>query len=691
MKHRLAFLAAVLLAATLHARVVEYDLTIAETELSPAEKRRTALTVNGGIPAPVLRFTVGDTARIRVHNRLPREDTSLHWHGILLPNVMDGVPGVTTPRIRPGGTFTFEFPLTHAGTYWYHSHTKLQEQAGIYGGIVVAPRGGEKVRASADHVLVLSDWTNESPGEVMRTLMRGMDGYAIRKGTKQSILGAAQAGRLREYFRREWSRLPAMDISDVAYDAFLINGQRRVALDSRPGAPVRLRLINAGASTYFYVESATGPLTIIAADGVDVRPIRQKRLLIGNGETYDVLITPPRTGAWEVRATSQDASGHASAWLGSGVEHSAPDMPRPDNYSMSVALAAVLDALDETGDLTDAQALAEEKPRPLSPYRRLRATKDTTVRGTLPTRKIALHLNGDMMRYIWMFNGKTIAEESVISIRRGEVIQFELINDTMMHHPIHLHGHFFRVLIEQGKYSPLKHTVDVPPMTRRTIEFLANEEKDWLFHCHILYHMMAGMSRVVSYAEQGPAHQPDLSAEPLDPFYFMLDGSVQTHMGMGMATLMNQRNNFTLAWDAGWQRMSEGHAGSTGEHSHAGLEYEADATWTRYINQNFSVFAGWRFTNAKDEKNRAIGGIHYRLPGLVDSIVQLDSEGDVRVGIAKTFALTERLSAFGRLEYDTGSQWEWTAGATWTLTKQLSLITQFDSDHGFGGGLAFRF
>ena len=688
MKPIIIYLTFAMLVATLHARVVEYDLTIAETEVSLGGKPRIALTVNGGIPAPVLHFTEGDTARINVHNRLPREETSLHWHGILLPNAQDGVPGITTPCIRPGKTHTFEFKLRHAGTYWYHSHTGLQEQRGVYGAIVVTPRGGEKVRAAADHVLMLSDWTNERPEEVMRTLMRGSDYYSIRKGTKQSILGAAKAGKLPDYFRREWSRVPAMDISDVAYDAFLINGQRRIALASRPGAPVRLRLINAGASSYFYVESATGPLTIIANDGVDVRPIRQKRLLIGNGETYDVLVTPPRDGAWEIRATAQDSSGYASAWIGSGTEHPAPDVPRPEIYSMSVALSGVLDALDETGSPSDTQALAEEKPRPLPPYKRLRALKDTTLPYAKNARTIQLHLNGDMMRYVWSFNGKTMAEDSTIKVSRGEVLRIELINDTMMHHPIHLHGHFFRLLLGQGKYSPLKHTVDVPPMTRRTIEFAANEQGNWLFHCHLLYHMMAGMSRVVSYEGQPPQCPGVECEEALDPFYFMTEGSVQTHMSMGMATLMNQRNNLTLSWDIAWERMCEG---GMSEHCRSGPEYEMDLTWARTINPNLSVFAGWRFTNMEDEHNRAIGGITYRLPGLVDSLVQLDSEGDVRVGLSKTFALTERLSAFGRVEYDTGSQWRWSTGATWTLTKQLSLITQYDSDHGFGGGVGFRF
>ena len=227
---------AIVLLAFLHAasgKVVEYDLTIAEETVAPAGKPVRGLTINGGIPAPTLRFTIGDTARIRVHNRLPRGETSTHWHGLLVPNEQDGISRVTTPPILAGQSHTFEFPLKHAGTYWYHSHTGLQEQRGLYGAIVVLPKG---TPASAnDHVLLLSDWTNENPDSVMKTLMRGSDWYSIKKGTAQSILGAAQTGNLKSYFKREWSRLMPMDISDVAYDAFLVNGRRSIALPGAPG------------------------------------------------------------------------------------------------------------------------------------------------------------------------------------------------------------------------------------------------------------------------------------------------------------------------------------------------------------------------------------------------------------------------------------------------------------------------
>ncbi len=669
--------------AAVQAAVVEYDLVVAEQAWSPGPdiKPVPALTLNGDIPGPTLRFREGDTARIRVHNRLRREETSIHWHGLLLPNVQDGVPHVTTPPIQPGTTHTFEYRLKHAGTYWYHSHTGLQEQRGVYGSIVVEPRGGEPVKTARDHIVVLSDWTREQPGEVMRTLMRGSEWYQFEKGSVQSLAGAAKAGALQEFWDRERSRMPAMDISDVAYDAFLANGRRSIDLAGKPGEKIRLRFINAAASTYFYLHSATGPLEVVAADGPPVRPLRVNRLLIGMAETYDVTVVVPRSGRWEIRATAQDGSGHASMWLGDGADHPAPEIPKPDNYRMDSHLMAAMEDEEDIEFGTDGEA-----ERPLSPYGKLRALRSTAYSAALPRRTIELRLSGDMERYVWSFNGKTMAEDGVIRIRRGEVLRLKLINDTMMHHPLHLHGHFFRVVTEDAERSdaPLKHTVDVPPMATRIIEFEADETGDWLFHCHLLYHMHSGMARVFSYEEQGPDHQPQLGEHAGDPLYFMVDGSLQNHMTMGMATLMNSRNDFFAMWDVGI------HHDTRHGHDHD-FEYEVDLGWSRYFNPNLSAVLGWRITNEEMASNRAFAGVEYRLPYLVESRVQLDSEGDLRLGLGKSLRLTDRLSVFADVQYDTGSSWEWSAGADWLLSKRFSLITQYHSEHGFGGGVGFRF
>lgn len=663
--------------------LIEYGLEIAESHWSPDASLRSirGLTINGGIPGPTLRFREGDVARIRVHNHLRHEQTSIHWHGLLVPNSEDGVPHVTTPPIQPGTTHTFEFELRHAGTYWYHSHTGLQEQRGVYGSIVVEPRSGTVERADLDEVIVLSDWTLERPEEVMRTLMSGNEWYAFKKGSTQSLIGAAKAGELTSFWEREKSRMPAMDVSDVAYDAFLANGKRSFESAAENGETVRLRFINAGASTYFYLQSTTGPLRIVAADGPSVKPILVNRLLVGMAETYDVIVTVPPAGRWELRATSQDGSGHASVWFGKGEEHLAPEIPRPNLYNMDDHLLAALEEDDAEIPASDAAALTAEPARPLPPYARLRSTGTTRLDPALPRRSLELRLTGDMERYVWSFNGKTMAEEGVIQIKRGEVLRLELINDTMMHHPLHLHGHFFRVLDDRDLAdAPLKHTLDVPPMGKRTIEFEANESGDWLFHCHLLYHMHMGMARVFSYEEQGPDHVPDFGEHDEDPFYFMAEGSLQTHMSMGMAMFMNSRNDYYAMWDLHW-------SDDFPDVSH----YEVDLAWRRYFDPNFSTVLGARLTNEHNAVDRAFGGVEYRLPYLVESFAQVDSEGEFRFGLGKSLRITDRLSIFGEVEYDTGSEWEWSAGAEYLLTKQFSLISEFHSDHGFGGGISFRF
>ncbi len=709
------------------AKVVEYDLYIDEQTVSPAGKPVRGLTINGGIPGTTLRFREGEWARIRVHNRLKKEETSTHWHGLLLPNIHDGVPYITTPPILPGKTHTFEFQLRHSGTYWYHSHTHLQEQIGVYGSIVVHPRGGEPVKADREEVLVLSDWTNIDPHEVQRMLMRGSDYFGLKRGNAQSILGAIKAGHFKEYLSNQWSKMPPMDLSDVGYDAFLINGQRSVELGGRPGEKVRLRVVNASAATYFFLSSSAGPMTIVAADGPAVQPVKVGRFLMAIAETYDVIVTIPPSGKYEIRATAQDGSGHASAFLGSGELKPASDPPKANVYAMDEMLTL---ALEEQED--DPRA-SLKLPRPGSPYRVLRAPESTTLPKNLPRRKITLKLTGDMNRYVWGFDGKTIAQDPYIHIRKGEIIELEMVNDTMMHHPIHLHGHFFRLLMGQGTRSPLKHTVDVPPMSTRTVEFEANESHDWMFHCHILYHMMSGMARVFRYAPEGGAmpkyaDSPAANAEVAaaddageaaqssiasgdhgvgigaglrgilggahqhgqgmamgglgehshDMAYIWGAASIQSHMTEGLITWMNPKNDILLGWEVGWANVDD-------------TEYEVEALYQRYFNADFQAFIGARLTNEDDVENRAVVGFNYRLPLLAWATISLDSEGDARFALAKEFQISPRLAVFGRVEYDTNTEWEWTTGATYTLTRTASLITQYHSEYGLGAGLEVRF
>ena len=670
-------------------RVVEYDLHIAEHTHSPAGGPVRVLAINGSIPGPVLRFREGDFARIRVHNDLKNEETSTHWHGLLLPNKEDGVPHVTTPPIKPGTTHTFQFTLRHSGTYWFHSHTHLQEQSGVYGGIVVEPRGGEPVKADREQVLILSDWTDTDPMEAMRMLMRGSDYFGLMRRNSQSILGAWKRGNLKDYFRREWDRMMPMDVSDVGYHAFLINGQRQTRIEGRPGEKVRLRIINASAASYYHLSSSAGPLTIIAADGPPVQPVSVPMFLMGIAETYDLLLTIPKSGQHELRFTTQDGSGHSSALFGKGEPHPAPVPPRPNLYQMDEMLNL---ALEEQED--DPRA-SLNLPRPGSPYRLLKAVKDTSLPKNLPRRKITLHLTGDMNRYIWSFDGKTMAQQPYVLIKKGEIIELELVNDSMMHHPIHLHGHFFRLLMGNGARSPLKHTVDVPPMSTRTVEFEANEAHDWMFHCHILYHMMSGMARVFRYEDDEPtvrpttatetppedqtlAHATGLGEHQHDMSYMWGAASIQTNMSEGLLTWMNPKNDLQLAWEVGWERVGE-------------PQYEIDLLYQRYFDMNLQAFAGYRLTNDADAKDRGLIGINYRLPLMAWLNASLDTEGDVRFTLSKRFQLTPRLGVWGDVFYDTGTRWEWSAGADYTLTRHASLTASYHSDYGFGAGVLIRF
>ncbi len=664
------FLSALLLAAA-PAAVVDYELTVAESGK--------ALTLNGGIPGPTLRFREGDIARIRVHNALSVEETSIHWHGLLVPNAMDGVPYLTTPPIPPGGHLDFEFPLRHSGTYWYHSHTGLQEQRGVYGSIVIEPRGGEPAEADREQVVVLSDWTDERPREVMRSLMRGDEWYSIAKGNAQSLAGAIRADALGATMKRIKSRMAAMDISDVAYDAFWINGEPHPQVPAQPGERVRLRVINAAASSYFYLQSSDGPMTVVAADGPAVQPFDIDRLLIGMAETYDLIVTVPPAGAVEFRATAQDGSGHASLTIGEGVPGPVPAIPKPDLYRMDHMLEIALADMEMGGDaMMGATGAMEPMARPGPPYAQLKSTTRTALPASAPRREIELRLTGDMKRYLWSFDGKTLAEDSTIPVHRGEALRVTLINDTMMHHPLHLHGHFFRVIDgDDDAHAPLKHTVDVPPMGRRTIEFLADEQGDWFFHCHLLYHMDAGMARVFSYAAaEDPAHRPQLDERLTKPRFWMAEASLMSHMSMGGAMLMTPRDDFYVGWDVGF-------------HDHG--EYEIDLGWSHYVDPNFSYGLGYRLTNQHGAEDRLFAAAVYRLPYLVDSSVQVDSEGDFRFGLGREVPITARLSLEGDVEYDTGSGWEWMAGASYRVSKRLSLKTGYHSEHGFGAGVGLQF
>lgn len=657
------------------AKVVEYQLNVDYKMVNFTGKLVQALSVGGTIPAPTLEATVGDTLRVTFHNKMDVE-TSVHWHGILLPNDQDGVPYLTAPPIKAGASFTYEYPVVHHGTYWYHSHTGLQEQRGIYGALVFHPKEGEKVEADHELVVVLSDWTDENPNKVMHNLKKSDDYYALKKDSVQSWLKVLQHGSkaIKNRFNGAWMRMGPMDISDVAYDAFLANGQKQYKLPTiKAGESVRLRLINAAASSYFNVAYAGGALTIVAADGVDVMPFDVKRQRMAIAETFDVIVTVPSDGAYEFRATSQDGTGYSSVILGKGKLKSAPIIAKPD-------LLMVDHALHGEGDMSEMDHAAmghtmtmdSASPSLMTEYELLRSLTPTRFNPENPKRTVNLALTGDMERYAWSFNNKVLSENSQIMISRGETVQFVLENTTMMAHPLHLHGHFFRVLNGQGDYSPLKHTVNVPALQTVTIEFLANEEKDWFFHCHNLYHMKSGMTRVVSYEATSELNQDYLSNMYSDRhWYYFADTAVQSHFAGGELRAENTRNAFNVDYDWNYDG-----------------EYEVEMTYERSFNRFFELYVGGEFENEdNDVENMAIVGMHYLLPLLIEADLRIDSDGDGRLAIGSELQLSNRAS----FEWDANTDDEYRLQLDYEINKTISLVGSRDDQYGWGLGIKAKF
>lgn len=771
---RAAIFAVAMLAGGLDAAERRYELTIASQEVNITGKPRPAITVNGGIPAPTLRFEKGDTAVMVVHNKMD-VPTSVHWHGMLVPPSMDGVPGISYPGIPAKSTFTYRFPIRQEGTYWYHSHTGLQEQVGVYGSIVITPNR-HNFGATKDHVVLLSDWSDRSPDQVMKLLRRGSEWMGIEKRTSQSVLGAIKTGKLAEFWKREAMRMPPMDLSDVYYDAFLVNGKRSEELATRPGETVRLRVIAGSAMSFFYLQFAGGPVKIVTADGQPIEPLTMKKpLLIAVAETYDLIVKVPADGAYEFRATAQDGSGHTSLWLGKGKKHAVEEMPKPflydtmdmfswkrmfaltprgtmgmtdrqvdagefdrpgmkmggmkmstrmemsggmegmDHSAMNMGPAEMADMKDSGGmdhssmsamndnglkenppkwydfllrdDAASDPLLASDgmgsRSRPFPPYQMLRSVRNTKLHANAPRRIVRLTLDGDMSKYVWQINNRILAPDNDIHIKKGEVVQFIMINRTMMHHPMHLHGHFFRVINGQGARSPLKHTVDVEPMSTTVIEFEANEFGDWFFHCHLLYHMHSGMARVVEYDGYTPdaattAARAGLYQDNTWKLYGLVDAL--SNESQGTIVFSNILNSFTVNYEAGWDGVEN-------------TVWEADITYSRYINRFTSVFAGvyGEGVDFSRDTGRLIAGFNYLLPVNFMATTWVDSDGGARVTIGRELMLTPRLGIFGEMEYDTHDDWSYQGGASYRLSQRFSATALWDSNYGVGAGITLRF
>ncbi|MDP1630600.1 MAG: copper resistance system multicopper oxidase [Caulobacter sp.] len=526
-------------------------------------RRGHAVTVNGTVPGPLVRLKAGQIARIAVTNDL-EEDTSIHWHGLILPSQMDGVPGLSFPGIKPGETFQYDFPVRQAGTYWYHSHSGLQEQEGHYGPIVIDPAGPDPVAYDRDHVVVLSDFSFMHPHQIMRKLKQQPGVFNYQKQTIGGLIAGRDQG-LKD--RVEWAgmRMDPTDVSDVTGSlyTYLINGHgpedNWTAL-FQPGERVRLRFINAAAMTIFNVRIPGLTMTVVQADGQNVKPVPVDEFQISVAETFDVIVQPTEDRAFTLVAEAVDRSGMGRATLAprpgmvaavpalrerplgtmkdmgmdmAGMDHGAMDMgadsamaeaPPPEwaadaevetggtsMAGMSMGMRDPANApqvrmgpgvqtispmpVDRTGE--PGQGLDHVEGRVLV-YRDLEALEPNPDTRT-PSRSLELHLTGNMERFMWSFDGEKFSEITApIPFRRDERVRVTLVNDSMMSHPIHIHGHFFELLTGPPGRHPRKHTVNVAPGGKVTFDLTADAPGDWAFHCHMLYHMHAGMFRVVT-------------------------------------------------------------------------------------------------------------------------------------------------------------------------------------------------
>jgi CopA family copper-resistance protein len=717
-------------------KTVRYDLFVRDTLVNFGGKEKKAYAVNGQIPMPELHFTEGDTAEIYIHNEL-RTETSVHWHGLILPNEQDGVPYLTTAPIKAGTTHRYKFALVQNGTYWYHSHTKLQEQVGMYGAFIIHKKEKQDL---PEYTMILSDWTNMKPFEVHRRLHNANDWSAIKKaniqqGAVQSYADAIADKSLGIKLVNEWKRMLAMDVSDVYYDRFLTNGKPEdEAAHFKAGDKVRLRIINGSSSTYFWLKYAGGKINVVASDGEDVEPVEVDRLIIAVAEIYDVVVTIPRDStAFEFLATSEDRIRSTSLWLGSGIKQLASPL-KPLKYfegmKMMNGMIKMDGNLDDMGMNMSLQQMDmnvvmypeitghQDKNKPDHDHKGMdtqynsNALSDivtlnyamlkSPVKTTLPeahTKTLNFTLTGNMNRYVWSMDNKTVSETDKIMIKKGENVRIILYNNSMMRHPMHLHGHFFRVVNGHGEYSPLKNVLDIMPMETDTIEFAATESGDWFFHCHILYHMMSGMGRIFSYEGSPPNPQlpnPKKALRKLyrddRAFHFMFENDFASNGNDGEMMYQNTRWKFQTEWRLGYLT----------EHG-----YEAEAHFGRYFGKMQWVFPyigfDWRYRNmhrdgvrqnffgqynTKDLRSALCFGIQYTLPFLIIADGRIDSDGKFRLQLMREdIPLTKRL----RSSLMFNSDGEYMAGLKYILNRNFALSTHYDSDMGPGAGITLTY
>ncbi|MGE3508207.1 MAG: copper resistance system multicopper oxidase [Vicinamibacterales bacterium] len=527
-----------------------FELRASEALVNMTGAPRVAHTLNGMLPAPTLRWREGETVTIRVTNALRDHQASIHWHGIVLPANMDGVPGLSFDGIEPGETFTYRIPVRQAGTYWYHSHSAFQEQVGLYGPLIVEPREPEPFAYDREHVVMLTDWTDERPETVFRKLKKRSDYYNFRQRTVldffRDVGRLGLGGTLRE--RHAWGvmRMTPTDLADVTGNTYthLMNGLPPAANWTglfAPGERVRLRLINGSAMTYFDVRIPGLKMTVVAADGQYVRPVQVDELRIAVAETFDVIVEPAGQDAYTIFAQAMDRTAYARGTLAvrEGLAPPVPALdPRPllsmadmghgnhaghgdhgahaaeghAGHATGESGLVVHPATERRNPLVDMQTSApsaklddpgiglRDNGRRVLTYADLHSLFDDPD-PRAPSRTIELHLTGHMERFAWSFDGVKYGQASPIRLKYGERVRLVLVNDSMMTHPIHLHGMWSDLEGEDGAFQVRKHTLDMPPGSRRTMRVTADALGRWAFHCHLLYHMEAGMFREVRVEE----------------------------------------------------------------------------------------------------------------------------------------------------------------------------------------------
>lgn len=729
-------------------RTVVYHLYIRDTTVTFGKKPKRAIAVNGQIPMPTLTFTEGDTAEIWVHNEL-KEVTSLHWHGLFLPNKMDGVPFLTQMPIKPGGTYLYKFPIVQHGTHWYHSHSGLQEQIGMYGAFIMNKRKEWDIPTIP---LVISEWTDMKPEEVHRSLHAATDWFAIQKGSTQSYSEAIKKGEFKTKVINEWKRMNAMDLTDIYYDNFLLNGKNQNEQPQfKAGDKVRLRIANAGASDYFWLSYSGGKITVVATDGNDVEPVEVDRLIIAVSETYDVVVTIPENKSYEFLVTPEDRTKYASMWLGSGEKVPAVKLQRPKYFA---GMKMMNEMMDMKGNMIEMKGMRMQNqvmdmntvvyPEITGPenqndtmpandmktkemtmdhsghsmdmdnsssdivslnYEMLRAPEKTTLPNG-PWKELKFDLTGNMNRYVWSLDNKVVSESDKILIKKGENIRIILFNNSMMRHPMHLHGHDFRLLNGQGENAIMKNIIDIMPMERDTIEFNANERGgDWFFHCHILYHMMSGMGRVFSYdnplVDKTDISDPKVAKRGLNSddrkFHPMGRIGLESNGSDGEFMLAQTRWKASTLWHLGFHDM-HGYESETMIGRYLGrMQW-----WYPYIGFDYhykieggpkNIFGGeeknmFGQTSNKNNRKTVVAGVAYTLPMLFIADGRIDGDGKFRFQLSR-----EDIPVSPRLRFNMmiNTDKEYMAGFRYIVTKYISFSSHYDSDMGLGAGITLTY